>query len=133
MNIMTGALGMGRAMAESLMTETVRIGVESEGSTLDPATGQYDRDMAVVYEGQARLKAGSTAASEIAAEGQLLVEQDAELSLPVDTSTGVKKDMVVVVTASESDPGLPGTRARIKAPSVGSYRTARRFAVELTS
>jgi hypothetical protein len=132
-SVLTGALGMGRAFAESVMTETVTIGTEAEGDTLDPSTGQYLLEMAAVYEGRARYKAGGTAASQIDAVSQLLTEQDAQLSLPIETSLAVAKGMTVVVTASESDPGLVGLRVRIKAPSVGSYRTARRFAVEQTT
>lgn len=134
MSVLTGALGMGRAFAESVMTDTCTIGTETEGDTIDPQTGQYDRIIAApVYEGLCRFKAGSTAASEINAVGQLLVEQDAELSLPIATSTDVAKDMVAIIRTSATDPALPGVRVRIKAPALGAYLTARRFAVEITS
>ena len=126
-------LRRGRRLAESRMTETVRIGTETEGTTLDPETGQYRREINEAYAGPARYKSGSTGAKPVDAQGQLLVQQDDELSLPIDTSTAVHADMVVIIDTSATDPGLVGIRARIKAPSVGSDRTARRFAVDLTT
>lgn len=115
------------------MTDTCVIGVESPGDVLNEATGEYEPSFTAVYDGPCRFKAGTTAAGEIDAAGQLLVEQDAILKLPIATSLEVAKDMVVKITGSLMDPALPGTRARIKNPAVGSYLTARRFTVEVTT
>ena len=122
-----------RAEAESRMTDTCQIGHETPGDVLNEDTGLYEPTFTAVYTGRCRFKPSSTAAGEIDAAGQLLVEQDQILSLPVETSTEVRKNMVVRVTGSLTDPALPGTRARIKGPAVGSYMTARRFSVEVTS
>jgi len=122
-----------RAQAESRMTDACEIGTVIPGDVLDEETGEYAPGFEVAYSGRCRFKAGATAAGEIDASGQLLVEQDSVLSLPVGTSLGVRKDMEVRMTASLTDPALVGVKARIKAPSVGSYRTARRFAIEVTS
>jgi len=122
-----------RAEAEARMTDRCAIGWERPGDVLDEETGEYEPSFEVVYSGPCRFKAGTTAAGELNAVGQLLVEQDSTLSLPINTSTAVTKDMQVRVTASLTDPGLVGVTARIQAPSVGSYRTARRFAVEVTT
>lgn len=123
----------GRLLAEDLMTDTVEVGVMSPGDVLDEDTGEYVPTFTASYTGPARFKAANTAVGEIDAAGQLLVEQDATLSLPIGTSTEVRKDMVVRVTASLTDPGLPGTVARVKGPFASAYSTARRFSVEVTS
>lgn len=122
-----------RAEAEARMTDRCVIGWSRPGGVLNEETGEYEPAFEVVYSGPCRFKAGTTAAGELNAAGQLLVEQDSTLSLPINTSTGVAKDMQVRVTASLTDPGLVGVVARIQAPSVGSYRTARRFAIEVTT
>jgi hypothetical protein len=133
MTILTGTLGMGRTWAEARMTDTCQIGTVSTDAVLNEETGEYESTFTPVYDGICEFKAPTTAAGEINAAGQLLVEQDAILKLPVATSTDVAKDMEVRVTGSLTDPGLPGTVARIKGPAVGSYTTARRFSVEVTS
>jgi hypothetical protein len=123
----------GRIFEERQMTDMCVVGVETPGDVLNEETGQYEPSFTATYTGSCRFKAGTTAAGEIDAAGQLLVEKDAVLKLPVTTSGGVKKDMVVKITASLTDPALVGTTARIKGPAVGSYTTARRFSVEVTS
>lgn len=126
-------LRFGRKAAEARMTDTCDIGYETKSEKVNPATGKHDTEFTATYSGVCRFKAGNTAAGEIDAQGQLLVEQDQSLSLPIATSTAVRKNMVVRITSSKTDPGLPGTRARIKAPAVGSDLTARRFSLEVTS
>ena len=122
-----------RSQAEGRMTDRCDIGWERPGDVLNEETGEYESAFEVIYSGPCRWRTGATAAGEIDAAGQLLTEQDETLSLPVATSTGVRKDMVVRMTASLTDPALAGIKARIKGPSVGSYMTARRFSVEVTS
>jgi hypothetical protein len=136
-------LRRGRALAEELMTDTCTIGHERESDTeIDPDTGQYAMVIdEVVYSGPCQFKAGTTAATEINAAGQLLVEQDATVKLPVGehpaitsgSSAAVEKNMTVVVLASATDPAMVGTRARIQGPFASSYTTARRFPAEITS
>lgn len=103
--------------------------------------GLYDVTFESAYEGPCEFKASETVASEIDAAGQLLVEKDATLKLPVGpdgrivtgSSDAVGKDMVVIVLTSVNDPALVGTRARVTSPFASSYATARRFPVEVTS
>jgi hypothetical protein len=121
-----------RAQAESLMLDWCEIGTEVEGDTFNEETGKYDRIFTAVYEGPCRFKAANTAVGEIDAAGQLLVERDATLSLPVATSTQVGKDMIVKLTQSQTDPGIPGMRARVKGTFASAFATARRFSVEVT-
>lgn len=115
------------------MTDACEVGTLSPGDVLNEETGEYEPVFTAVYTGACRFKASDTQVGEVDAGGQLLVEQDAVLKLPVLTSTAVRKDMQVRITASLTDPGLVGVTARIKGPFVSSYTTARRFPVEVTT
>jgi hypothetical protein len=127
------ALSGFRSEAESLMTDTCEVGTLSAGSVLDETTGEYTPLFTPVYTGKCKFKAGNTAANQVDAASQQLVEQSSTVSFPIDSSSGISKDMIIRFTESLTDPGLPGVVARVEGPSVGSYRTARRFAVEVTS
>lgn len=126
-----GALPEFRARAEELMTDTVRIGVEADGEVINEETGNYEPAFELVYEGKAKYKSGNTAARKVDAQSQFLVSQDDQLHLPLLSSAAVEVGMVVHVTASLTDPALPGLKVRLNGFADGSYRTARRFSVEL--
>lgn len=115
------------------MTDTCEVGTLSPGTVLNEATGQYTPTFTPVYTGACKFKAGNTAANQVDAASQQLVEQSSTVSFPIASSVAIVKDMVIRFTGSLTDPGLPGVVARVEGPSVGSYRTARRFAVEVTS
>ncbi len=121
-----------RAAAESLMTDTVQIGFNKQSTELDEHD-EYPMVFTPVYEGPARFKAGNVQANDVESASQLLVSQLATLSLPIATSLDVANGMEVRVTASSTDPALPGTVATVKAPARGAYTTARRFAVEVVN
>lgn len=126
-------LARGRHLATEFMTDTAQIGFESDGTVLNPDTGEYEHTFTAVYDGPCRFKAGNVQASDVEAASQLLVSQLATLSLPIGTSLEVKNGMQVRVTASLTDPALPGTVAEVKAPFRSSYTTARRFSCEVVS
>lgn len=126
-------LERGRRMAEELMTDECEIGTEKLGPDLVPGTNERERRFTAVYIGPCEFKTAANDVSEIDAAGQSLAEQRTVLKLPVATSTAVKKGMVVKITASATDPGLVGVRARVQAPSSGSRTVSRRFKVEVTS
>lgn len=115
------------------MTDTAEIGFESSDEVLNPETGEYEHAFTAVYDGPCRFKAGNVQASDLEAASQLLVSQLATVSLPIASSGDVQTGMTVRVTASLTDPALPGTEAKIKAPFRSSYATARRFAAEVVS
>lgn len=127
-----GTLPSFRVAAESLMTDTCQVGFVTNSTELDDH-GEYGKVFTAVYDGPCRFKAGNVQASDVESASQLLVSQLATLSLPVGTSEDVRNGMTVRVTASLTDPGLPGTEARVQGPAVGSYATARRFSVEVLS
>jgi hypothetical protein len=122
-----------RAQAEALMTDTCRIGVESDGGTRNEVTGKLEQTFTKVYEGPCRFKAGNTGANAIEAAGQSLTEQTATLKLPVSTSGEVRTGMVAIMTGSATDPDLVGIRARIKGMFPASGATSRRLPIEVVT
>lgn len=126
-------LERGRRMAEELMTDTCEVGTEKLGTTLDPDTNERVVEFTAVYTGPCEFKAAANDVQEVDAAGQALGAQGTVLKLPVATSAAVKRNMVVKVTGSATDPGLVGVRARVQAPSSGSRTVSRRFRVEVIS
>lgn len=127
------ALPFFRQQAESLMTDTCQIGTVSNDKVLNESTLEYENTFTVVYDGPCEFKAGDVQASDVELAGQVLVTQLSTLKLPIASSTTVRMGMEVRVTGSQTDPALTGTVARIRAPFVSAYKTARRFAVEVVS
>jgi hypothetical protein len=125
-------LARGRHLATEFMTDTAQIGFEVQSAEMDEH-GEYPKVFNPIYDGPCRFKAGNVQASDVEAASQLLVSQLATLSLPIGTSVEVKNGMQVRVTASLTDPALPGTVAEVKAPFRSSYTTARRFSCEVIS
>ncbi|WP_349814959.1 DUF6093 family protein [Curtobacterium sp. MCLR17_032] len=120
----------GRWIAESIMTDTCRVGKEVPGP-INEATGKRETVIQPVYEGACRFKASAVQAADAEQAGQLLVSQAATLSLPLGTSGAVTKGHVVEITGSLTDASLVGRRARVDAPFASSYATARRFPITL--
>jgi hypothetical protein len=127
-------LAAGRKFAEAGMTDTCTIGVWKQSGELNETTGEYEYALdPIVYSGMCEFEAQNVQANDVDAASQLLVRQASTLKLPMGSSLGIEKGMTVVMTASGTDPDLPGTRATIQAPFASSYATARRFAVTVVS
>lgn len=124
-----GALNMGRRLAEARMTETVAIGVETEGPP-DPETLEPTRVMVVHYRGAARWKYPNLASFDRTAGQQQFTEQTLMLHLPVGADTAVATDDVVIVESSDADPSLTGRRGRIAGRPQGGQTTAHRYPLE---
>jgi hypothetical protein len=134
--ISAALLGRGRAMSESLMPDTCKVTRGGGPAVLNEETGKSERpDPVVVYEGPFRSRGVNTAAGEIDAAAQLLVETDASVSFPVSADTAqITKNDTVEWTSSEFDPGLVGRTVRITGPfAKTSHAVARRFRVEETT
>lgn len=126
-----GAMPVFRARAEELMTDVIRIGWEQDGEVINEETGNYEPVFDEVYDGPGKYKSGNTVAQKVDAQSQFLVSQDDQIHLPLLTSAAVEVGMVAFIVSSVTDPALPGTRVRLNGFADGSYRTARRFSVEL--
>jgi hypothetical protein len=120
----------GRVIAESIMTDTCKVGKEVTGA-LNEQTGKRETVIQPVYEGPCRFKASNVQAADTEQSGQLLVSQAATLSLPLGTSGAVTKGHVVEIMSSLTDAALVGKRARVDAPFASSYATARRFPITI--
>jgi len=129
-SVFTGALSMGRTLAESRMTDTVLI---TRGGTpvFDDATGNYTTTAATIYNGPARLSLRSSLVSDVDAQGQLLAGQSPRLDLPVSTSGGVQVNDTVTVTASVNDPAAEGLVLNVEGLFYQTDATARRLSVEI--
>lgn len=134
MSLAESATRMGRMHAERLMTSECVIGDEVPGTVLNEETGEYDVEIVdPSYEGPCKIRFVSTVVSEVDAQSQLLVEQDAILSLPVDGSEQVRVQQVCRITANSLDAGMVGKRFRVTGDHTQTFATARRFPVQLVS
>ena len=123
-------LSMGRAVAESRMTDTVLITRTSE-PVFDEATGTYTPTTTTIYSGPGRLKSASSVVGDVDAAGQKFAGQTFRLDLPVSTSAGVQANDSVAITASVNDPSSVGLLLNIEGVFFQTDATARRFPVEV--
>jgi hypothetical protein len=123
----------GRAFNERLMTSTCRVERSGGEPVFDDVTGEYVPSASVIYEGACKVRFISAVVGEVNSESQLLVEQDAILSLPIEGSELVKPDDVATITASRLDAALLGKKFRVKGGHAQTSATARRLPVELTT
>lgn len=128
-----GVLRAGRRRAESMMRDTCRITRAGE-KVWNEATMTYTQgDPVAVYEGKCRLLNPYRAPTTATTPGQAQTVQLARLSLPVETSAGIKEGDQVEYLTSESDPDLPGTEFKVIGGAHQSDATARRVPVEEVS
>lgn len=125
---------LARREAESEMRDQCTI-VDPEGDKVwNPETLQYDVTPATIYTGKCKLRFGKVGVRQGEQAGQIFIEQDATLSLPIGAagSAAVRKDHVATITASATDDALVGVKLTIKAPRRQSNATSRRFPVTET-
>lgn len=123
-----------RAAAEELQTDTCVITADGAAEPVyDAGTDTYTYPEGTeVYDGQCRVKPADTVDLVQEAGEATVGARRYVLSLPAGT-TGPRRNQSVLVTASELDPALPGTRLRILGVLKGSQLSARRLACEETS
>jgi hypothetical protein len=130
-SIVSGVLGMGRRFSELRMTETVTVGLYTDGT--DPVTGDPTRVLSVTnYSGVGQIKYPSLSVSESDGAGQQVASADVVLKVPVESAPDVRAGDEVLVSASTADGSLVGRRFRVKAwPQTQSGQvTAHRFPLE---
>ena len=132
MSIVTGALGMGQALAESLMVDTVRIRRKGGTPVPDPVTGELVYTYTTMYEGKCRLVLRSGITRDVDAQSQLLAVQGPRLDVPVAGSGDVKADdEFEILTAVDSE--MVGVKGRVAGRFDQSLKSARRLPVEVWS
>ena len=132
--MLTGVLAMGRTMAESLLTETVTVGVTVDGA-FDESTGTYPKvfqshDAGRNGDGRARVKFPTLTVSERTPGGQTIAVQDVMLGLPVGFAGAVRVGDDVTVIGSDVDPDMVGRVFRVKGLAQSGAVTLNRFPLE---
>lgn len=117
----------GRAHAESLMADTVRVTRASGAPVTDPETAVVSRPVAEVYAGRGRIQ-GRNSESETVDGVQVYVLTDVVVQLPVSVAPIVDDEVVVI--ASAMDPSLVGRAFRVKAASRKTHATMTRCEAE---
>lgn len=124
------ALLEGRRLAESLMTDTVRV-LRPVGVEVDDLTGKdvpvYAPD--AVYEGRAKVQTYEPHEQTPAVGGRTTVVQRYHVHLPVSAGPFKAGDRVEVLT-SQHNPHLPGTVYRVAGPHEKAQQTAQRVLVD---
>lgn len=117
-----------RVQAESLMTETVQVGVFADGQDelLNPTLTLTDEH----YAGKGQIKYPSLAVSERVPASQQAASVSAVLKVPVGSGADIRPGDRVVVTASTSDGSLVGHSYRIAAWPAAGQVTAHRYPLE---
>lgn len=129
MSVLGFTLGWGRRTAESIMAETVEIGLYGDADEPDPVTGNPVRELKELrYSGKARVKYPSYAVAESTPASQPVAQQDVVVSIPSGAAAVLDGDEVVV-TASTYDPLLVGRRYKVKGQPAAGQTTAYRIAV----
>lgn len=126
---------MARREAESEMTDTcvITTGNLTRGEWNDEILDYDSATPEVSYEGPCKVRFGRVGARASEVAGQVLVEQEPYLSLPMGTSGAVRKDHVATITASQTDPALVGALFKITAARHQTNATSRKFPVKETS
>ena len=132
MSIARGALSLGRGVAESLMTDTVRIFRRADAGTVDD-DGNPEYVEADVWEGPCRLVLRSSVVRDVDAQSQLLAVQSPRLDVPVVGTGSVKNADRFVILSSLTDSELVGLEGFVSGMFPQSYATARRLPVEVVS
>jgi hypothetical protein len=127
-------IGQGRRFNEALMASTCVIADAGSEPVLNEETGEYEPVVSdPSYEGPCKIRFNSSVTSEVDAQSQLLVEQNAILSLPVEGSGNVSIGQYAVITANPMDAAMVGKKFRITGDHTQTFATARRFPVELVT
>jgi len=127
--VIGGVLAFGRRFAKGTMRDTCRI-IRYGTDVWDEATLSNTPSETVVYEGPCRLLYPYRAPTEASTPGQTQTEQLARLSLPVETSLGIRDQDEVRYLTSASDPDLPGKKFTVSGSAHQSDATARRVPVK---
>jgi len=122
----TAALPGLQVEAESMMVDTVRVRRRSGNPIPDPATGELVYTFTTIYEGKCRLVMRAARARDVDSQSQLLAVQSPELHMPASV-TGVLPDDVFELLSGDLVSG------RIAGVHVATFKTARRFPVEIAS
>ena len=126
MNMLLGALRMGRAQADANMTETIKSGPLV--SIQDPNSLELVKSVQSDATGPALVKYPTLTISEREIPGVQVAVGDIVVKRPISEAI-VPVGHYFEVTASLADPSLVGRRYRVKAPPQSGQVTSHRYPV----
>jgi hypothetical protein len=125
------ALDQGRAIAESLMTDTVTVRYATGTTTIDETTGSETPVYATRFTSKCKIQTRALQARQEEVGGRTATTVTVELHLPVDSPATEPGDIAeITAVGALADVQLLGRKYRIVAPVAKSYATARRLDVE---
>lgn len=127
-----GIVAAGRALAESLMTDTCTVRHGTGQASFNESTGKSTLGSTVVYAGRCRVQVPKAQPNEPTVGERTATVQHLELQLPV-AATGVSVGDRVTIDSSASDPALASARYVVRGLHRKSQATAQRLAVEETT
>lgn len=119
----------GRALAESLMTATVRVEHATGRTAQSESNGKQSPVYATRFESVAKFQTNSLATSDLESGGRREVVESLQIHLPV-TAPQVHADDVIVCLTNPTDPRMVGRRFIVGAPMNKTYSTATRLNVK---
>jgi hypothetical protein len=126
----TSATLAGRAKAESLMLDTIRITRATGTTTWDEQTGRETAGTpTTVYQGKCRVQRRNVAEQTPEAGERTVTTQAVEVHIPV-SATGVQVGDVGTVLTASMDSELVGRRFRVTGLAHKTFATARRLRCE---
>lgn len=130
------AIARGRRAAEQIMTDTCRITRPTGGFTTDPDTGADVPSSTVVYpvgdeDGRCKLTSTPQTGEQRDSEVSRFSIESPRLHLPV--SAAVRVGDLVEIVASEENPGNVGPMGELTDLNRGTYRTAQRWNLEVST
>jgi hypothetical protein len=128
MSMLGTALGMGRRMAESRMTDSCKA-TRPGAKTWDETAGEWTETLVEVYSGPCRIRHSSAAGRDVDAGSQLLTVGSLEVHVPVGSAV-FRPDDRIAVTGCPTRPDQVGRVFIVIAPFDGSGTTAVRYRVE---
>jgi hypothetical protein len=128
-----GQVALARSLDRSNMWDTWKC-ERPGGREFDGTTGVWTNEPPVtVYDGPGSLSDRSIIGRRVESQGETTVVGTLRLSLPIETSGGVRADDVLTCTESLVDAALVGTAVRVTDVDAQSHASARRFSVEVES
>lgn len=128
-------LRRGKRLARELMQDSCTVTVERRSEDPDPITGKHETTSTVIYDGPCEFVAAGTVPRETTSAGRQVVEQGAQLRVPVDdpAAAGIQPGHVALVTLTSHTPTPAAIKVRVTAGHEQTFAVSRRLPVEVVS
>ena len=128
-------LRRGKRLARELMQDICTVSAESRSEDPDPITGKHTTTITRIYSGPCEMVAAGTVPRETTSAGRTVVEQGAQLRVPVDDpdAARIRPGHIAFVTLGSHTPQPPPIRVRVTAEHEQTFAVSRRLPVEVVS